>query len=146
LKVSPDSSESVVPEAVGRTLQVVMDRIGVEKVDRVWIFPPLVRGRKEWGLVAVSGLSEDSSQRVLYTARYSAELMGTGSAFQSEVTLEGTAPPDRLPRVMEGVVRRSDLPLGDPKEVEILGDPVRFRALVQSYGWELPRERTGEHR
>lgn len=123
-----------------------MDRLGAEKVERVWIFPPLVRGRKEWGLVAVSGLSEDSSQRVLYTARYSAELMGTGSVFESEMTLAGAAPPDRLPRVMEGVVRRSDLPLGDPREVEILGDSERFRALVQSYGWEPPRENPEDDR
>lgn len=129
-----------VSESVGRVLQVIQDRLGAEKVDRVWIFPPLIRGRKEWGLVAVSGLTEDSSLRVLYTARYTAELTGNGITFDSELSLEGSAPPDRLPRVMDGVIRRSDLQLGEAKEVEILGDPERFQALVKAYGWEPPPE------
>ena len=129
-----------VSESVGRVLQVIQDRLGAEKVDRVWIFPPLVRGRKEWGLVAVSGHTEDPSLRVLYTARYTAELTGNGITFDSELSLEGSAPPDRLPRVMDGVIRRSDLQLGEAKEVEILGDPECFQALVKAYGWEPPPE------
>ena len=140
MKSSEEMSENPVHEAVGRVLQVILERLGAEKVDRVWIFPPLIRGRKEWGLVAVSGLTDDPSQRVLYTARYSAELTGKGTTFESEVSLEGSAPPDRLPRVMDGVVRRSDLQLGDAKEVEILGDPERLQALVKEYGWEPPRK------
>lgn len=143
MNVNHPTSEPAVSEAVGRTLQVIMDRLGAEKVDRVWIFPPLVRGRREFGLVAVSGLTDDTTQRVLYTARYSAELTGTGKTFESEVSLEGSAPPDRLPRVMDGVVRRSDLQLGDAKEVEILGDVDRLQELVKSYGWE-PRQETPE--
>ena len=135
MNVNPPTPEAPASEAVGRTLQLIMDRLGAEKVDRVWIFPPLVRGRREWGLVAVSGLTEEPTQRVLYTARYSAELTGTGKAFESEVNLEGSAPPDRLPRVMDGVVRRSDLQLGDAREVEILGDAHRLQELVKSYGW-----------
>jgi len=138
VKSNEESSENSVHEGVGRVLQVILDRLGAEKVDRVWIFPPLVRGRKEWGLVAVSGLTDDASQRVLYTGRYSAELTGQGTHFESEVSLEGSAPPDRLPRVMDGVVRRSDLQLGDAKEVEILGDAERLQALVKAHGWEPP--------
>jgi hypothetical protein len=139
---TPEASES---ESVGRTLQVIMDRLGAEKVDRIWIFPPLVRGRREWGLVAVSGLTEEPTQRVLYTARYSAELTGTGKTFESEVSLEGSAPPDRLPRVMDGVARRSDLQLGDAKEVEIQGDADRLQELVKSYGWDPPQETREEN-
>lgn len=136
MKSNGVSTENAVPEAVGRILQVVLDRLGAENMDRIWIFPPLVRGRKEWVLVAVSGLTDDPDRRVLYTARYSAELTGKGTNFESEVNLEGSAPPDRLPRVMDGVVRRSDLQLGEAKEVEILGDPDRLRALVKENGWE----------
>jgi hypothetical protein len=128
---------------VGRVLREIREKLGAERIDRVWIFPSLVRGRKEWGLVAVSGRSDDSELRTLYTARYSAELTGRGSDFEMGITVEGEATPDRLPRVMDGVVRRSDLPLGDPVEVEIAGDPETLDALVKERGGadaQLPPE------
>ena len=94
-------------------------------------------------MVAVSGQSGDSDLHTLYTARYSAELTGNGSDFEMGITVEGEATPDRLPRVMDGVVRRSDLPLGDPVEVEISGDPETLNALVRERGGserQLPSE------
>lgn len=131
-------NDSPVPDAVGRILGVLWERLGAEKVDRVWIFPPLVRGRKEFGLVAASCLTGVPEQRVLYTARYSAELTGKGTSFESDVKLEGSAPPDRLPRVMDGVVRRSDLQLGDPREISVEGDPDTFVSLAMELGWDGP--------
>jgi len=127
-------SDSPVPDAVGRVLLGIRDRVGPEKIDRVWIFPPLIRGRKEWGLVAVSGLTGDPLQRTLYTARYSAELTSTGTSLEFGVTVEGEAPPDRLPRVMDGVARRSDLQLGEAREYQIGGDPGRLLVLVKERG------------
>ena len=143
MSVQRASTDSPVPEAVGRVLREIREKLGAERIDRVWIFPSLVRGRKEWGLVAVSGRSDDSELRTLYTARYSAELTGRGSDFEMGITVEGKATPDRLPRVMDGVVRRSDLPLGDPVEVEIAGDPETLDALVKERGGadaQLPPE------
>lgn len=136
--------ESPVPEAVGRVLGLIWERLGPEKVDRVWIFPPLVRGRKEFGLVAVSAFTADPDQRVLFTARYSAELTGKGVEFDSEVKAEGSAPPDRLPRVMDGVVRRSDLQLADPRNIAIEGDAEAFMELARAQGWEGPPEPSGD--
>lgn len=127
-------SDSPVPDAVGRVLEGIRDRVGAEKVDRVWIFPPLIRGRKEWGLVAVSGLTPDPLKRTLYTARYSAELTATGTSLEFGITVEGEAPPDRLPRVMDGVARRSDLQLGEAREIEIGGDPGKLLVLVKERG------------
>jgi len=114
-------------------------------MDRIWIFPPLIRGRKEWGLVAVSCLSEDPHQRTLVTGRYTAELTGTGVIFEPEFFSEGLAPRDRLSNVMDGVVRRSDLQLGSPREVEIRGDLLTYGRLLQEYGGEVP-ENEGEIR
>ena len=128
------ASDSPVPDAVGRVLQGIRDRIGAEKIDRVWIFPPLIRGRKEWGLVAVSGLTRDPLRRTLYTARYMAELTSTGTSLEFGITTEGEAPPDRLPRVMDGVARRSDLQLGEAREIEIGGDPGKLLVLVKEHG------------
>jgi hypothetical protein len=126
-------SESPVPEAIGRLLALLETRIGPESVDRIWIFPPLIRGRKEWGLVAVSCRTEDPTQRSLVTGRYSAEMTGKGVVFEPEFMSEGLAPPDRLPVVMDGVVRRSDLQLGVPREEEIDGDLEAFRRLLSEY-------------
>jgi hypothetical protein len=126
--------DSPVPGAVGRLLAKLAERIGIEAMDRIWIFPPLVRGRKEWGLVAVSCGTEDPGQRTLVTGRYFAELTGTGVRFEPEFMSEGLAPPDRLTLVMDGVVRRSDLQLGVPREQVIGGDPETFRNLLVEYG------------
>ncbi|MFC1791784.1 hypothetical protein ACFL0I_04890 [Gemmatimonadota bacterium] len=131
-RVGGGGTDSPVPEAMGRLLAVIEERIPLETVDRIWVFPPLVRGRKEWGLVAVSCLTEDPECRDLLTARYSAELTGQGMAFESEIASEGSAPPERLPRVMDGVIRRSDLQLGEAREEKIGGDPQRFRSLLET--------------
>jgi hypothetical protein len=128
--------ESPVPEAVGRLLVLLKKRVGVAIMDRVWIFPPLVRGRKEWGLVTVSCLTDDPAQRSVVTGRYAAEMTGKGVVFQPEFVSEGSAPPDRLPHVMDGVVRRSDLQLGVPREREIGGDAEAYRELLAEYGVE----------
>ncbi|MGD2121103.1 MAG: hypothetical protein PVJ76_05135 [Gemmatimonadota bacterium] len=133
-------AESPVPDAVGRLLALLVKRLGVESMDRIWIFPPLIKGRRELGLVAVSSFSEDPSQRNLVTARYEAELTGRGVVFDSEFISEGTTPDDRLPQIMDGVVRRSDLQLGVPREVRIGGDMSRFKILARESGWEDPPE------
>jgi hypothetical protein len=125
--------ESPSAEAIGRVLVQIRDRLGVQDLDRVWIFPPLVKGRKEWGLVAVSYRGLGYEQRTIYTARYVAELTGTGVSFESEMASEGTAPADRLSRVMDGVARRSELRLGDPRVVRISGSAAEFSALLQDY-------------
>lgn len=127
-------TDSPVPDAVGRVLQGIRDRLGVDRVDQIWIFPPMIRGRREWGLVAVSGLTGEPDRRTLLTARYAAELTGSGGNLDYRVQVEGDVPPDRLPRVMDGVVRRSDLRLGDPRRVDIRGDRERLRELVREYG------------
>lgn len=126
-------ADSPVPQALPRILEEVRARVGEAAVDTIWIFPPLVKGRREWGLLAFSLFTGDSGMRTLYTARYAAELTGTGMVFESELTDQGTAPGDRLPRIMDGVVRRSDLPLGEPREVGVAGDAGRFRSLVEEY-------------
>jgi len=121
-----------VPEALPRTLQELGRRLGPEEIDQLWIFPPLIRGRKEWGLVAAGCFAEQGRRRLI-TARYSAEQTGTELRVDRGLSEEGVAPPDRLPHVMEGVVRRSDIDLGEPKVVEIGGDTGKFEALMEEF-------------
>lgn len=153
-----DESGPGVPEALPRVLRAVAERFGVETLDRVWIFPPMRRGRKEWGLVAVSryeadvpedGVREtarapdaedDVRQRRLYTAAYTAERTGGGLTIEPVLSEEGRAPLDRLPRVMEGVVRRSGDGRGEAREVAVDGDPDAFEELVEEFDALAPPE------
>lgn len=144
-----DETGPGVPEALPRVLRMIGRRLGPEAMDRVWVFPPLVRGRREWGLVAVSRYApepgdadgragadpppEQEPRRVLCTAPYAAERTGKGLHMDMTLRVQGEAPPDRLPRVMEGVVRRSGDELGDPREIDIRGDPDRFEALLDEF-------------
>ena len=131
-----DEGDPGVPEAIPRTLQMIARRLGESEIDRLWVFPPLILGRKERGLVAASCFAEDGSRR-LYTAPYSAERTGAGLSVVNGITEEGRAPPDRLPRVMRGVARRSEMDLGEPRVVEIAGDPTKLKALLDEFDAEL---------
>lgn len=125
-----------VPEAIPRTLQGVLDRLGAETVDRAWVFPPRIKGRRESGLVVVSRFAADGAteRRDLFTASYAAERTGKGLTVEWGLSEEGTAPPDRLPPVMEGVVRRAGDDEEQPREVELAGDLQRMEDFFAE--WE----------
>ena len=127
-----DGEDPGVPEAIPRTLQMVARRLGESEIDRLWVFPPLISGRKERGLVAVSCFGEDGARR-LYTAPYVAERTGTTLTVEHSIAEEGQAPSDRLPRVMQGVVRRSEIDLGEPRTIEIAGDAEKLKALLNEF-------------
>lgn len=122
-----------VPEALPRTLVHARDRLGPERLDRLWIFPPVRRGRKERGLVAASLFLEGEERRRLVTVTYVAERTGRSLTVDRAFHEEGDAPPELLPRVMEGVVRRAGEAYGEPREVEIGGDALNFDALVDEF-------------
>lgn len=128
-----------VPEAIPRALQRLWAEFGPEALDRVWIFPPMVSGRKESGLLAVSRYKdgEEGDRRVLSVLPYSAERTGSGLTLDASLDEHGEAPVDRLPRVMEGVVRRAESDLGEPREVEIGGSEERFLECLGTYAREL---------
>lgn len=124
-------SDPGAPEALPRTLRLLAERLEASSIDRLWIFPPMRRGRREWGLVVASTFLEDDERRRMYTARYVAERTGEGLAYEPELAEEGTLPPERFSRVLAGVARRSEEDLGDPRSVEVGGDPERLAALVE---------------
>ena len=109
------------------------DRLGVENIDRLWVFPPVRKGRREQGLIAVSIFQEGQERRSMVTVAYNAELTGKGVTVEPSFTQEGEAPPDRFPGVMQGVVRRSGEEKGEPREVVIDASPESFEALMEEY-------------
>lgn len=122
-----------VPEALPRMLIRLRDRLGVETIDRLWIFPPVRRGRREQGLVAVSTFQVGEERRSMVTVAYNAEHTGTGITVEPSFTREGEAPAELFPGVMEGVVRRGGEEKGEPREVEIDASAERFEELIAEY-------------
>lgn len=133
------TKEIGVPEALPRTLRGVGRRLGTDTIDRLWIFPPLVRGRREWGLVAASCFDENGSRR-LVTARYAAERTGKGLFLDTRLADEGSAPSDRLPRIMEGVAARGPGPLGNPTMVVVEGGEEAWQNLLGEFDPSLFEE------
>lgn len=128
------SEDPGVPEALPRSLVHARDRLGVERIDRLWIFPPIRRGRRERGLLALSLFREDEAdRRRLLTLAWVAERTGKGLTLEHAFHEEGEAPPELLPRVMAGVVRRAGEAYGEPREVEVEGSAERFADLVAEF-------------
>jgi hypothetical protein len=100
-----------------------------ERLDRIWIFPPVVTGRREQGILA-AGCFSDGEGRVLVTLSYQAEETGKGTTFLETYREQGIAPGDRLPGVMEGVAVRAGAVGPGPRCVKLEGDPARFAALL----------------
>lgn len=118
-----------VPGALGEAFRRLTDRMAPERMDRLWIFPPIRKGRRESGLLA-AGCFTASERRLLVTLAYRAEETGKGIAFDASFQEEGEAPVDRLPRVMEGVIQRSGEQLGEPRAVALGGDPEALEELL----------------
>lgn len=144
------------PEALLRAVNEFLARVPPRSVDRVWLFPPLRRGRREHGLVSASCFldiphpemeevgqgGEGADRRVLVTLSYRAEETGEGIRFESRFQEEGEAPADRLPRIIAGVVRRSRAGPGDPMSLRGGGDPSRLAEALDEVGlaWTPPAE------
>lgn len=131
--MSARDTDPGVPAAIPRTLIRLRERLGVETVDRLWIFPPVRRGRREQGLIAVTTFLDGEPRRSVVTVSYAAEHTGKGITVEPSFTREGEAPPDRFPDVMKGVVRRSGEGQGEPREIEIGGSPERFEELMEEF-------------
>jgi hypothetical protein len=136
------NSDPGVPEALPRALRHLAEHLGPRSLDRLWIFPPLRKGRRESGLIAAGCFNREAGQdgegeeagkerRRLVTLAYRAEETGKGVTFEPIVQEEGEAPDDRLPRVIEGVVQRSGEEHGEPRPVPLGGDPQALEALLE---------------
>ena len=119
-----------VPGAVAEALALLRQRIPAERLDRVWIFPPLVDGRSESGVVAAGCFGEEGGRRVLVTVSYRARETGRGVSFAPVFAEQGTAPAESLPRVIAGVARRAGAGFGDPSLARLEGDLRAFDRLV----------------
>ena len=126
---------------MAEALRLLAEKVPSRRLDRIWIFPPRVVGRRESGLVA-AGCFGEGDRRLLVTLAYRAEETATGISFRPVFQEEGEAPEDRLATIMQGVVNRSREALGVPRSVALRGDPEAFRDLMEGSAAPAP-PRTG---
>ena len=125
-----------VPEAIIQVLSRMSKQLKPDNMETIWIFPPMINKRKEWGLIAASCYA-DGTSRSLYTGRYFAQRESGKLSLDVEISEEGKAPVDSLTRVMVGVVRRSQIDLGSPRAYMIEGEREVFDTLLADLEAEL---------
>ena len=133
-------SDPGVPEAGGLAVRYLRDHVAPHRIQHLWFFPPLRQGRRETGLLTASltPLEGPEDRRVLVTVRYAAEATGKGVRMEPAFREEGEAPLDRIPRVIRGVLQRSDVAPGEPEEVVVAGDPAVLDGLESAEEPETP--------
>jgi len=119
-------------DALRAVVASLTDRVHLDRVDRVWIFPAKEIGATETGFLVLSLVADEpaeAGQRQLLTIRYEAERARSAGAPRVEVTEEGRAPADRVARIIRGVVERLEA-ADEPAEYVVQGDPDRWSAVL----------------
>ena len=126
-------------------LRTLAEEITVERIDRVWIFPPRRIEAGETAVVIVTAFPvTDDGRRRVYAAHYTA--LDDVEEHRLVVDEYGTAPSDRVGRLVEEVVERiKDGPPEAPRSARIGGDEGRWdetlHQLAEAYLEDRQRDR-----
>lgn len=127
-----DSDDALPDAPLFALLRTVAGSIGVDRIDRVWLFPPRRLKAGETSVLVVAAYPElDDDRRRVYAAHYTAP---ADPEAPSRLALDefGTAPAERIGRVVEEVVERikDDAPADPPRAVSIQGDHQRWNEML----------------
>jgi hypothetical protein len=132
-------------------LEGLSPRIDVSKIDDLYLFPT----RRVQGVestVFVFSVNEAEDRRSVVTAHLRATRNKRGEpAIETKLDEHATTPPERIPRVIEGVLKRlsEDFAATPPSHCRIEGSQDRWRALIDQLtsipkGQTLPEELLAE--
>jgi hypothetical protein len=129
------------PPAIGEPLRLLLadlpGRFPPELIDRIWIFAPREIAGRESGLVVLSLRGPEQARdgaRRLVTWRYEA-VRDRGRVRRTDsVAEQGSAPTERIPRLIEGVLARMGDAAETPIAEAVAGDPGRWDAFLDSLG------------
>ena len=111
-------------------LRTIQDEIEVDRVDRVWVFPPRRLEAGETAVVVVAAYAVvDEARRRVYAAHYTAP----ADASEPHLALDeyGTAPTDRVGRLVEDVVERlKEPPTAAARPYRIEGGEDRWSTML----------------
>lgn len=90
-----------------RAAQSLAEVVPAREIERIWLFPPVRREEREWGVAVVSRLSDGERRRV-YTASYMLIVRGRERG-QGKVAIEevGESPTSVVLEVVKGVQERA---------------------------------------
>jgi hypothetical protein len=123
--------------ALGAALAAAAAAIPPERVAQVWLFPPRRVAAKETGLAVLVVRADDpaDARRTIWTLRYELETAKGGKTERTDALEEqGTVPPDRVGRIVDGVLRRLDGQGDAPDVRELEGEEDGWRALLDELG------------
>lgn len=127
-------------------LQTVANGIGIDRIDRLWIFPPRRREAGETAVVIVAAfLDDEPGRRRVHAARYTAP----ADAPDPVLALDefGTAPVERVGRVVEDVLERiKDEPATAPHAARIDGRTDHWARLLHDLADQHLRAATRDPR
>src|SRR5215212_9767405 len=132
----PNAGDTQNPH-LGAALAGVAGRFPAARLAQVWLFPPRRVAAKESGLAVLVVTADEAGdeRRTIWTLRYEAEAGKGGKVARTDALEEqGTVPPDRVDRIVDGVVRRLDGQGGAPDVRELEGDGEAWRALLDELG------------
>ena len=123
--------------SLNQTMAELPELVPVQRIERIWVFPPRFVGEVETGLLVLSLRPEEEAEgeaedrREVVTVRY--EVRGGKGAppLSRELTGHGWAPSDRVPQLISGVVRRLGGEEEEPVTDEIGGDPEKLARFAE---------------
>lgn len=122
-------------------LRTLAEEIAAPRIDRVWIFPPRRIEIGETAVVVVAAFTEtEADRRRVYAAHYTA--LDDSDEHRLAVDEYGTAPADRVGRLVEEVVERiKEGPAGAPRSMRVEGDERRWDTILHELAQEYMEER-----
>jgi len=114
-------------------LSAIPELAPLDRLDRAWIFPPRLTGEVETGLVVVSlwpAEKPEADEREVVTIRYEQRQVKNRTEGTREVLSRGWAPSQRVPGVIDGVVRRLGEEGEEPWSGDVTADIEKWNRLV----------------
>jgi hypothetical protein len=105
-------------------------------VEQVWIFPPRRLAARESGLAVLVVVPDEPGdpRRAIWTVRYDGAMEKGKPVFTHVLEEQGTVPPDRIGRIVDGVARRLEAESDAPDVRDTGGDPDAWAALLAELG------------
>jgi hypothetical protein len=95
-------------ETTERFLREIADKVGVDAVEEVHLFPPIRQGGVETGAAVIAAGAPAGQRHTVYSASYRLQLKGTDRGkWEVDVTAEGDAPLLTVNDVVHGVMKRA---------------------------------------
>jgi hypothetical protein len=118
--------------ALPALLRRIASRIAPASIDSLWIFPTRRGAGAESTVIALSVFDEDRTRRRVGTVHFLVTRDRKGNATIIENLDEyASAPPDAVPRIIDGVTHRLEHAAASPPGHErIGGDPARWDDLL----------------